>query len=59
MLQRAAASAMTAVDPKYLFVFKPAHVAVVLVAAIAMALAGAWAPARIVARLDPAEVFRR
>jgi putative ABC transport system permease protein len=59
VLQRAAASAMTALDPKYLFVFKPAHVAVVLVAAIAMALAGAWAPARIVARLDPAEVFRR
>jgi ABC-type lipoprotein release transport system permease subunit len=50
---------MTALDPKYLFVFKPAHVAVIVVAAIAMALAGAWAPARIVARLDPAEVFRR
>lgn len=59
LLQRAAASAMTAVDPKYLFVFKPGHVAAVLVAAVAMALAGAWAPARIVARLDPAEVFRR
>ena len=59
LVQRAAASAMTALDPKYLFVFKPAHVAVILVAAIAMALAGAWAPARIVARLDPAEVFRR
>jgi putative ABC transport system permease protein len=59
VLQRAAASAMTAVDPKYLFVFKPAHVAAVVVAAVAMALAGAWVPARIVARVDPAEVFRR
>ena len=59
VLQRVAASAMTAIDPKYLFVFRPSHVAVALVAAAAMALAGAWAPARIVARLDPAEVFRK
>lgn len=59
VLQRLAASVMTAIDPKYLFVFKPAHLAVALIAAVAMALAGAWAPARIVARLDPAEVFRR
>ena len=59
VLQRIGASAMTAIDPKFLFVFEPGHVAVALVAAVAMALAGAWAPARIVARLDPAEVFRR
>lgn len=58
-LQRLAAATMTAVDPKFLFVFRPAHVVIVLIAAGAMALAGAWAPARIVAKLDPAEVFRR
>ena len=59
VLQRLGAIAMTAADPKFLFVFKPGHVAVALVAATAMALAGAWAPARIIARLDPAEVFRK
>lgn len=59
VLQRLGAAAMTALDPKYLFVFRPGHVLVVLAAALLMALAGAWGPARIVARLDPAEVFRK
>ena len=59
VLQRAGAAAMAALDPKYLFVFRPSHLLIALAAAFAMALAGAWAPARIVARLDPAEVFRR
>lgn len=58
-LQRLGASAMTALEPKYLFVFEPGHLAVALVAAVAMALAGALVPARMIARLDPAEVFRR
>ena len=59
VLQLAGAAAMRAADPKFLFVFRPSHLAVALAAALAMALVGAWAPARIIARLDPAEVFRR
>jgi len=59
VLQRLGASAMTALEPKYLFVFEPGHLAVALLAAVAMALAGALVPARMIARLDPAEVFRR
>ena len=59
VLQRLAAKLMGVVDARFLFDFKPGHVLVALVAAVVMALAGAWAPARIVARLDPAEVFRR
>lgn len=59
VLQRFGAGVMGVVDPRFLFEFKPGHVLVALVAALAMALAGAWLPARIVARLDPAEVFRK
>ena len=50
---------MGVVDARFLFEFRPGHVVVALVAALLMALLGAWAPARIVARLDPAEVFRK
>jgi len=59
LLQRLGASAMTALEPKYLFVFEARHLAVAVGAAVAMALAGALVPARMIARLDPAEVFRR
>jgi len=58
-LQRLGALAMTALEPKYLFVFEPGHVAIALVAAMAMALVGALVPTRILARLDPVEAFRR
>ena len=59
VLQRFGATLMGVVDPRFLFEFKPGHVAVALVAALLMALVGAWVPARIVARVDPAEVFRK
>ena len=59
VLQRLGASLMTALEPKYLFVFEPGHLLLALVAAAAMGLAGALVPARMIARLDPVEVFRR
>ena len=59
LLQRVGAKLMGVVDARFLFEFKPGHVVVALVAAFVMALLGAWAPARVVARLDPAEVFRK
>ena len=59
MLQRLGAGAMTAIEPKYLFVFEPGHLALAAVAAVGMGLAGALVPARLIAGLDPVEVFRR
>lgn len=59
VLQRLGADLMTAIDPKYLFVFETAHVVLAAAASFAMALAGALVPARMIARLDPVEVFRR
>lgn len=59
VLQRFGASAMTALEPKYLFVFESAHVALALVASVTMGLAGALVPARMIAGVDPVEVFRR
>ena len=59
VVQRLGASLMTALEPKYLFVFEPGHLVLALVASVAMGLAGALVPARMIARLDPVEVFRR
>lgn len=59
VLQRAGAALMTALQPKYLFVFLPGHLIVAIVAAVFMGLAGALVPARMLAHLDPVEVFRR
>jgi putative ABC transport system permease protein len=59
LLERLGAMAMKAVDGKYLFIFTPGEVLVALLARVAMALAGALAPARVIAQLDPAEVFGR
>jgi putative ABC transport system permease protein len=54
-----AGSTIHAVSPKFLFVALPAHYAILVVAALAMGLAGALVPVRVLARLDPQEVFRR
>ena len=59
LLQRGTASAIEALWPKFLFVSLPSHYVVVLAAALVMGLVGALVPARVLARLDPAEVFRR
>jgi putative ABC transport system permease protein len=45
--------------PQFLVAIEPAAIAVTLAAGFVMALAGALAPARAVAGLAPAEVFRR
>ena len=58
-LRLAAGSTIHAVSPKFLFVALPAHYAILVGAALAMALAGALVPVRVLARLDPQEVFRR
>lgn len=58
-LQRVAGAAMHDIAPKFLFVFEGRHLAITIVAAAGMALLGAWVPARTIARVDPAEVFRR
>jgi len=44
--------------PQFLVAIEPAAVAVVLVSSLLMALLAALIPARSVARLEPAEVFR-
>jgi putative ABC transport system permease protein len=59
VLQRGAAAAIEALWPKFLFVSLPSHYVLVISAALAMGLVGALVPARVLARLDPAEVFRR
>jgi putative ABC transport system permease protein len=47
------------VKPQFLVSIEPPAIAITLVAGLVMALAGALAPARAVAGLAPAEVFRR
>jgi putative ABC transport system permease protein len=44
--------------PKFLFVSLPWHFLLLIVATLAMGLIGALVPLRVLARLDPAEVFR-
>ena len=58
-LEQGAARAIEALWPKFLFVNLPSHYALVVAAAVLMGLVGALVPARVLARLDPAEVFRR
>jgi putative ABC transport system permease protein len=59
VLRIAAGSTIHSISPKFLFVALPAHYVIVVVAALAMGLAGALVPIRVLARLDPQEVFRR
>jgi putative ABC transport system permease protein len=59
LVQRVTGDAIVALSPKFLFVYLPSHLVLMVVAAFAMALLGALAPVRVLARLDPAEVFRR
>jgi putative ABC transport system permease protein len=59
VLERGTASAIEALWPKFLFVALPSHYTLLVVAALGMGLVGALVPARVLARLDPAEVFRR
>ncbi|MGB7588331.1 MAG: ABC transporter permease [Solirubrobacterales bacterium] len=59
LLQRVTGDAIETLSPKFLFVYLPSHLELMVVAAFAMALFGALAPIRVLARLDPAEVFRR
>src|SRR5215207_1434633 len=58
-LQQGSARAIEALWPKFLFVNLPSHYVLVVLAALVMGLVGALVPARVLARLDPAEVFRR
>jgi putative ABC transport system permease protein len=58
-LQQGAARAIEALWPKFLFVSLPGHYVLAAVAAVVMGVAGALVPARVLAHLDPAEVFRR
>jgi putative ABC transport system permease protein len=58
-LQQGTARAIEAVWPKFLFVSLPGHYVFAIVAAVLMGLVGGLVPARVLARLDPAEVFRR
>lgn len=54
-----AARLIMAARPQFLVVYEPASVAQALVAGLGMALLAALLPARAMARLAPAEVFRR
>ena len=58
-LRQVAGGVIEAIWPKFLFVSIPGHYALTVAAAIVMGLVGALIPARVIARLDPAEVFRR
>jgi len=51
--------ATTVLAPKYVIVVTAGSVVRIAVAALAMALAAAFLPARFLARLDPATAFRR
>jgi len=55
----AAVRATTVLAPKYVIVVTAGSVVRIAVAALAMALAAAFLPARFLARLDPATAFRR
>lgn len=59
LVQRLTGNAIEALSPKFLFVYLPSHLTLMVAAAFAMALIGALAPVRVLAQLDPAEVFRR
>ncbi len=54
-----AAQLITAARPQFLVVYQPAAIAQAVLAGLALALLGALLPARVMARLAPAEVFRR
>jgi putative ABC transport system permease protein len=54
-----AAQLVMALHPQYLVALEPLTVAQVLLAGLVMALAAALVPARLVARLAPADAFRR
>jgi len=58
LVQRVASAAITEAAPKFLFVFAPGQLVLAAVGALVMALVGAWVPARLLGRVDPAEVFR-
>ena len=58
-LREVAGAVIESVWPKFLFVSLPGHYALAATAALVMGLVGALVPARVIARLDPAEVFRR
>ena len=51
-------AALMALRPQFLVAIEPGAVGVVLAASLVMALLAALIPARTVARLEPAEVFR-
>lgn len=59
VLRIVAGSTIHSISPKFLFVALPGHYVIVLLAALLMGLAGALVPVRVLARLDPQEVFRR
>jgi putative ABC transport system permease protein len=58
LVARVAAWAIHALWPKFLFVELPGHYALLVIASLVMGLIGALVPVRLLARLDPAEVFR-
>ena len=53
------AQSIMTLQPQFLIVFETGAVAQALLAGLAMALFAAWFPARVIARLAPAEVFRK
>jgi putative ABC transport system permease protein len=59
VIARLAALGIHAAWPKFLFVSLPSHYVLLVIATFAMGLIGALVPVRMLARLDPAEVFRR
>jgi putative ABC transport system permease protein len=58
LVARLAAWGIESAWPKFLFVSLPSHYALLVVATIVMGLVGALVPVRVLAHLDPAEVFR-
>ena len=59
VVARLAAWGIHSTWPKFLFVSLPAHYVLLAVATVVMGLLGALVPVRVLARLDPAEVFRQ
>ena len=57
--QASSQRAASALAPKYLIVVSAESVALMAAAALVMALAAAFLPARYLARLDPATAFRQ
>jgi putative ABC transport system permease protein len=58
-LARGAAELIMAARPQFLVLYAPTAVAQALLAGLAMSMLAALLPARLIARLAPAEVFRR